>query len=383
MLLLALLLAPGGAWGAQAREGGAVMSLSALGSAPAGENQMAAREAALADALRLAVAQAATGMVDPATLSAHLAELQRDVLAKARQFVDSYTIRGQGLEAGQVLVLASVNVNRPALDQALARIGLRLPAARLALTLVLVAEEASPGRPPVYWWSGSSEVPAAPRSVSSVLEALSVKTVDPKVLAGRIPPEARQAVLSEEVALRLGSLAGAGLVILGRVRTYPLVSAQGEDPPPVAQFLALDVAGGRSLAVAEEEGPIYHSAPGPQAGAEVRQAAQVALRKLLEQVAGSAAQTKVEKTRLRLTIRGLRSLGDLHRFVEVLGSMGTMVEGVGREASGSGWATLLLELRAPVSQLADQLLLQDFGGFLVNVTGSGEDSLELMLIPKN
>ncbi len=363
-------------------EPGATTTTLVLGRHPAGDNEAAARDAAVAEALRQAVAQVAVSMVDPATLRAQLQNLDRLVLAKASQFVTTYSLQAHAKNGDEVLVLVSVSVDKHSLDLALTQAGLRLPAARQALTLALISEEAAPGRPEVFWWGGAQGVPAAPAPVAEVLKSLGIRLVEPSALAGRVPAEARQPVLSEGQALELARLAGAGIVIMGRVRTYPLLTPEGENPPPVAQLMALDVASQKALALVESEGPSFHLTPGPGAGPAITDAVQQAVRQLLEQVAKTAPSQSAPNGQVTLTIRGLRNLADLHRFEQILSSMTSVVASVKRESVGAGWAELKVKLNVPPSQLADQIIVQDFGDFLVNVLDITPESVNLLLIGK-
>ncbi len=382
ILFLAWLLAGAWVWAAPVAPG-QVVTVESLGVAPVGDDQARARDQAVAQALGTAVGRVVLGMVDPATLRDKLALLEEKILSQARRFVSTYSLESHAISGERMLVLVSVVVDRGALDQALARGGLTLPAARRRLTLVLVSEEAAPGRPVVYWWSGFAGVPAAPAPVERVLKSLGVRTVDPKTLAGKIPAEARRPVLSESDALALARRAGAGLVILGRVRTYPLVTPPAESPPPVAQLMALDVVSGRPLAVVESEGPVFNQTPDPQAGAQVTAAVERAVRDLMEKVAAKAPPQQARPGKLMLVIRGVRNLADLHHFEKVLASLNLMVSSLRRRAVGPGWARLSLELKVPPSQLADRLVVQDFGDFLVNVVDSSPEELKLMMIPKD
>lgn len=128
------------------------------------------------------------------------------------------------------LVLVTAQVDKQALLKALDAAGLRLPAGGLPVTLVLVAEETGPGRPASFWWSGVSKSPAIPQAIATVLSSLGVKTVDPATLVSQVPESARRQALNEEQALKLARLAGAGLVIMGRVRTYPVITPRGPRP---------------------------------------------------------------------------------------------------------------------------------------------------------
>jgi hypothetical protein len=221
-----------------------------------------------------------------------------------------------------------------------------------------------------------------PAPVAQVLKSLGIRLVEPSTLAGRVPAEARQAVLSEEQALELAKLAGAGLVIMGRVRTYPLVTPDGESPPPVAQLMALDVASQKALSLVESEGPTFHLTPGPGAGPAVTDAVQQAVRQLLDRVSQAEPSQDAPDSEVSLTIRGLRNLSDLHKFEQVLASMTGVVASVRRESVGAGWAELKVKLNGPPSQLADQIIVQDFGGFLVNVLDISPDNVKLLLIGK-
>ncbi|MGD8561187.1 MAG: hypothetical protein PVG03_01570 [Desulfarculaceae bacterium] len=370
-------------WGqplaAQTKE---VTNVLCLGQAPATGSEAQARERAVNDALRRAVGRVAVEMVDTATLAEKLDLLKLEILDKAPSFVEAYSLRSAKVDQGVALALVSVGVNRGVLDQALTRVGLRLGSARLAKTLVLVSEDTAPGRPPVFWWSGIPGVPSAPAPVAAVLKSLGVEITDINILKGKVPEEERQAVLNEEQALELARLAGAGLVLMGRVRTYPLVTSPGAEVSPLAQLQVLDAVQGKVLAMEEVEGPGFSTTPGSGASQMVNQAVEQAVRKLLEQVAGASTTSSSGQKEVLVTIKGVRSLADLNHFEEVLGSLTSQVAELSRESAGAGWARLRLKLKVSSSQLADQLLLEDFGGFLINVTEMGPQSMKLVMIPK-
>lgn len=362
---------------------GNLENLTALAQVPTGSNEAQARDRAVSLALSQAVGRLAMQLLDPDTLRTRLDVLSSAILSRSSQFVTRYLLLAATHNQGTTSVLVNVSVDRASLLKALAISGLRLPAGSLPLTLALISEEAAPGRPPVYWWSGSGEeVAAAPPMVSEVLKSLGMRLVDPAGLVERVPPEARQPVLNEEQALSLASLAGAGLVLLGRVRTYPLVSQPGQSPPPLVQILALDVKDSKTLAVVEEEGPVFTTTPGPEASQAVQAAVQAAVRRLLEEVVGQSPAQAMESNQLVMEVEGVDSLADLHHFEEVLSGLSALVDQVHRESVGPGRATLRLALKVPAATLADQLLLQDYGSFLVNVVQSQPDLIKVVLIPK-
>jgi hypothetical protein len=110
-----------------AAEPGPAATILVLGRHPAGDNEAAAREAAVAGALRQAVAQVAVSMVDPATLRSQLASLDQKVLAKASQYVTTYSLQAHATSGDEVVVLVSVSVDKHSLDQALTKLACGCP----------------------------------------------------------------------------------------------------------------------------------------------------------------------------------------------------------------------------------------------------------------
>lgn len=358
-------------------------TLLVLGRAPLGDNEAAAKDRAVADALARAVGRSALEALDPASAREKLGQLDRQIVANARQFVSTYTLKAAAPSDKTMLALVAVRVDAAALARALVQSGLKAATSSLPRTLVLVSQEAAPGRPPVFWWSGVPGLPAAPAPLARALAARGVSLVEPSELEGRVPPELKEAVLNEEQAQQLLRLSGAGMVILGRVRTYPLVSPQGSDPPPVAQIMALGPESLEPLGVQEEIGPVYHAAPDAQAGQKVDEAVEDAARRLLAEVsAGQAAQMVQAPAKVELRVAGFRSLADLNRFERVLQGMTAVVESMERTSVAPGRAVILLRLKVPAARLADELLLQDFGGLVANVVEATPAMLEVMLVPR-
>lgn len=410
-----------------AAERGAGGPLMVLGQAPAGANEAQAREAATQDALRRAVGQAALEMLDPQVARAKLDILEREVLAKATHFVANYSLQGSWRGPEGSLALVSVSVDRPALDKALSAGGLRQAPISLPLVLALVSEEPGPGRPAAFWW-GDSGQESLPAPLTRAFKGAGLRLVDTRALLGRVPAELKQAVLSEEQALTLARQCGAGLVILGRLRTYPLVSPGGDSSQPMAQLEALDVASGQVVGTEEAEGPVFSASPGPEAADKVFQAGEDAVRRLLQQaakakaapaasaapvspspapaytpaptqapvasytppaspasgagMASASAPAGDDAGSVQLELTGLRSLGDLHRFTTVLQGMSGVVAQVRRESVGAGKASLRLKLLAPASRLADDLVLQNFGDYAVAVLDTSPQRLRVAIVPK-
>jgi hypothetical protein len=341
------------------------------------------------DALSRGVARACLELADPVALRGRLEVLEREILAKAARFVQNFSLVAGARADGQQLALVSLTLDRNALEKALNDAGLRGSAAPVGgarsgnSVLVLVAEEASPGRPALFWWSETPGLEAAPLALARALAAKGQTLVEPKTLAGQIPPEAKQAALSQEQAWDLGRKSGASMLIWGRVRTFAQLTPPGQTPAPLAQLTALALPGGQVLARVEETGPVFANTPGPDAAQAVTQALEQAASRLLEKVAAVPAPAPpTPKVWVDLEVSGLRHLADRYRFEEVLGGLKALVGEMRMASVSGGAAAYRMRLIVPVAKLADELVTKDFGGFVVNVVESTPERLRLLLVPK-
>lgn len=354
-----------------------------LGRAALGDNENKARQEAVADALRQAVALEAIKLLDPATLRTSLATLDEKIIAKADQFISSYTIETVTNIDKQVLALVSAGLDKAALEKALALSGLRVPVGHLGAFMLLVAEDAAPGRPLVYWWSGFGQPDGGPAVMAKVLKSMGVKITEPGPLRQNLPPELMQQSLTPDQALELARLAGSDIVVLGRVRDYPMVSEKDVAPPMLAELTAYEAGTGRALAQVQTQGPLFNEPPGLEGAQQVQAALEEAVRNLVAQVAASRPIKAAENGQLEMEVSGVRSMVQLIKFEQVVGSLTSMVQSIERNKVGGGKAGYALKITVSPSRLADELLVQNFGDFLVNITEVEAGKMKLSLLPRH
>ncbi len=373
-LMIALLLAAALPAGAE--------TFLVLGRAPLGGNEAAAKDQAVADAQVRAVAQAAASTLDPATLRTNLAVLDQKVLRDAKRYITNYTLVASAPSDNQFLALVSVTIDDRALTKSLIQAALKLPTAHLGSILVMVSEETAPGRPPVYWWSGLPGIPDAPAPVAMVIKKLGLRIVNPNMVKPLLTTDMHQPVLSEAQALEFAREVGAQVVIIGSVRTYPLVTAQHILPPPLVQLLAIETKQGQVVAMEETDAPVYHETPTPDDAQKVVATVENAVRNLMAKVASRMAEAGPVGKDIALKVTGVRSLPQLLRLESVLRSLTEVVDKVQRVSAGAGQAEFKVGLKGTASQLADQLMVQNYGDFLVNVVESDAKGLQVVIIPR-
>lgn len=376
--LVALLLLLAAPLPAPAGEAPAPLTLLSLGRAPATlTNEAAAREAAVQDALRRGVTQAALEMCDPGLLRTGLDALENQVLAKYAGFVTAYTPQHQTRGPQGTAILVALTLDRAALTKALGAAGLVKVPIKLPAVLALVSEENAPGASPVFWWAEGVASPVLPAVMAKVGRTHNLPLVDPAAMAAKVPPADRQPVLSEEQAVNLGRAAGAGLVVMGRVRPFPAGAAGA---PPLAQLMALETASGKVLATEETEAPVLPA--GPEGQEKALALTEEALTRLLRQAGAALPESAVIETLLPVEISGLRSLGDLVRFEAAVRKITPLVMEVRRESIGGGKAGLKVKLRGSHERLVQELMAANYGDFLVNVAQSSPEGVKLVLVAK-
>lgn len=353
-----------------------------LGRAPLGGNEAQAKDLAVADALGRAVAQAAAATLDPVTLRNNLAVLDQQVLKDAKRYITNYSLVASAPSGDSFLALVSVTIDDRALTKSLIQAALKLPTSHLGTILVMVSEETAPGRPPVYWWSGLPGIPEAPAPVAKVIKKLGIRIINPNMVKPLLTPDMHHPVLSEAQALRFAREVGAHVVILGSVRTYPLVTAQHVLPPPLVQLLAIDSKSGQTVAMEETDSPVYHVTPTSEDAKKVVNMVEGSVLNLMAKVASRMAEAGPGSKELTLKVSGVRSLTQLLRLETVLRSLTDLVEKVQRVSAGAGKAEFLLTLKGTPAQVADQLMVQDYGDFLVNVVESDAQGLQVVIIPR-
>ncbi|MCF8065758.1 MAG: hypothetical protein K9K36_10970 [Desulfarculaceae bacterium] len=353
-----------------------------LGRAPLDGNEAQAKAKAVADALVRAVAQAAAATLDPATLRSNLATLDQQVLKDAKRFITNYSLVASTPSGQEFLALVSVGIDDRSLTKSLIQAALKLPTSHLGNILVMVSEETAPGRPPVYWWSGLPGAPDAPAPVAKVIKKMGLRIINPSAVKPLLTPDMHHPVLSESQALEFAREVGAQVVIIGSVRTFPMVTPQHVLPPPLVQLLAIETNEGQVVSMEETDSPVFHVTPTTEDANEVVDLVESSVRRLMASLAARMAEVGPTTKDLTLKVTGVRSLSQLMRLEKVLGSLSDLVENAQRVSAGAGQAEFKLTLKGSPSQLADQLMVQDYGDFLVNVVESDAKGLQVVIIPR-
>ena len=176
----------------------------------------------------------------------------------------------------------------------------------------MVSEETAPGRPPVYWWSGLPGAPDAPAPVAKVIKKMGIRIINPSAVKPLLTPDMQHPVLSESQALEFAREVGAQVVIIGSVRTFPMVTPQHVLPPPLVQLLAIETNEGHVVSMEETDSPVFHVTPTAEDANEVIDLVESSVRKLMANLAARMAEVGPTTKDLSLKVTGVRSLKSAH-----------------------------------------------------------------------
>jgi hypothetical protein len=181
-------------------------------------------------------------------------------------------------------------------------------------------------------------------------------------------------VLTEEQAYQLGSKAGAGLILWGRIRAYPVLRDKPVTATPLLQLALLDTAQTRMLAQVEIEGGVFTGSLPAEFAASMEREVAEALGKLFE-LAGK--RTMAPTRQVIVEMEGLRSIADLTQMERMLARLDGQVTQVRRENISRGKATLLLDCNIDGMDLAERLETMESSSWRIKILEKSPTLLRL------
>jgi len=383
LLSLLLLSSLGSAFSAEE-----VKSILAEGVAVILENNLAvARDAAIEDALRKSVEQAVGTMVDSQTLVENFQLVSDRILTQAHGYIKGYRILKESKEDRllRVRIEASVAVGHLQADvDAVRELFRRVHKPRM---MVLIEEKNLGSLDQLRPWSDLSQA-------ESVLTQKFLEKgfyfVDQAAARRNISRD--QALLliegDEKGAKALASEYGAEVIILGKaaakatptrdLRALNLSGMRSCQAQVTVRALRADT--GETLASLSESAAAVHIDE-MTAGAEaLKKAAEKLAPLLIDQITQQWTKETGGTSLVQLVISGL-SFRDLAKFKEVLRQKIRGVKGIHQRSFQANIARIDVDLAGDVQTLADELSLQDFGSFRVEIIRFSSHKIDLRVAP--
>lgn len=217
-LFLAFLLAAPAFFNPACAEPIEPVAIEAAGTAPIVSNDKAsARDAAISDALRRAVEQAAGTIVSADTLVENFQVLEDSVYTKSGGYVKSYTIISEGVSGQSYEVRVRALVSTGALGGDLEALGLLQHKAGNPRVLFMVAEKGFARDGYDYWWGkdGKAAGTSAEAALKQAFLSKGFNVVDGRAVEGLLGPLGAE--VTGDDAARVGRALDAEVVVFGKV----------------------------------------------------------------------------------------------------------------------------------------------------------------------
>jgi hypothetical protein len=350
----------------------------------------AAREKAIADALRHAVEMAVGTKV---TSSSEVQDFQSKmdrVLTHSSGYVKKYEIIKEGMDGDVVQITIRAQISTAALDKDLEAMGMLMARKGMPRTMVLIAEQnIGMVAPQAFWMPGSLAATDLRIAENIVLDSLKNggfgQLIDPEIAGektatvGNITTE-----VTASQARKLKSLTGAEVILLGQV----IATSRGAMPDlgPGWRSCTATLTG---RAVNTDNGDILSTSETTQSAAQLddQTCGKEAIKKASKVFAGDMIKKIGERwskdvsggNEVHVTARKVGSFKLASDFKSALTDKIRGVKGVSQRSFSSGTQELDVTLVGTTDQLAQELEAKKLGKFSVKVVGVSANTIEVEL----
>ena len=353
-------------------------------------DQAAARDKAIDDALRKAVESAVGTMISSETITENYQLISDKIYSKAEGYVNKYRITDERTEDQVVIVEITAEVSVGSITNDLEALKSLLKRKNMPRVLLMISEQNIGMNGPAYWWAKTGRTSINMRtSENTVMEAMREKGftfIDTEVLTGKKTVRMPVAKVSDKQAMRVAELTDAEIVIVGQAVAKEL----GKVDPSV-RFLAaqaevnarvINTDDGKIIAVATSRGH-GHQLDAKFAGSlALENAGKDLAKKLVEKISKVWVSETSGTAQIRMTVVGFKNRRHLNDFMKVLRNRIRSVKNVVERRMQGGKAVLSIELAGDARAMATELEAKDFGGaFSIEVTAVSNNAITVKLLP--
>ncbi len=381
---LFLLALSGGAIGQQ------TVTAEGVGVVIAGD-QAIARDNAIQDALRKAVEQAVGTMVSSETLVQNFQTLNDRIYTQTKGYIQNYRIAGEnpGPNLYQVTVQATVAIGD--LKKDLEGLGILLGQVGKPRLMILIAEQ-NVGQPqPNYWWGRrygeQTDLTIAENTIMDRFREKGFDFVDHQVQSKNIQvqPAYQIADLSNQAAVTLGKQADAEVVIVGKALAKSAGSVAGTSMKSAQANLslrAIQTDNGRVIASGTEHAASVHIDEVTGGSDAIKKASLKISDKLMDDIIKNFQKRVGATTLVQLTVNGLSGMNDWTRLKNLIQTQVRGVEAVHDRGFSGNMARMDVDMKGSAQSLAEEISRKSFNEFVIKVTGTTWNTVEMIVSPK-
>ena len=354
----------------------------------------AAREKAIADALRQAV-QMAVGTIVTSTTEVENFQTKMDqVLTHTTGFVRKYDVVKEAMDNDVVQVTIRAQIGLGELNKDLAAVGLLLSRKNMPRTMVLIAEQnVGMAAPAAAWMKDKGGESALVSTDLRVAEGIMLdelrkagfgQLIDPEIATSKAASVGGFTTsLTGQQARKIGSLTGAEVIIIGQV----IATSRG--PAEVSPDWRSCVASFNARAVSTDNGDILATSETTQnamqlddltCGKEsIKKAAKALTADLSKKIMERWSKDVSGGNQVHLVVKGVDGMKQASSFKKALGEYMRGVKGVNQRSFDDGVLELDLTLVGSTEEFATEVEAKKLGNFSVKVKGVSANTVTVML----
>ena len=350
-----------------------------------GGNVATARDDAIRYGLWNAVEQEAQHLLSPASVVSHFQSLNAHIFSQSEAFVQDYKVLTESKVGRRYRVIVEVTVLRGDLLSKLEYLGILATEKDLPRIILLLSEKNVGWAMPRFTWEqnrlGDPSLIVA-EGLTRALKARGFTVLQPDRADGRFPATSP----TDETALRWAKQLGADIAVLGNAVARPTGNVSGTGMQSVEARISL-----RAFRVETTEPIGSFEASNATVHNDERVAGTKALgsatsditTELIRQVTASWSGEATHAMLVKLFVTGIERYADFVQLRKTLKDEITGTRNVYLRGIRTGEAQVDVEIQGTAQALAEELVLQNFEDFGINVVEVGQDMIRLDLTPKD
>ena len=351
------------------------------------DNTATARDQAIQDALRLVVEQAAGTMVSSETLVQNYEVLRDQIYSQSQGYIRRYEVTDESIQGNLYKVTIQATVAAGNLQNDIQALGLLMSRKQMPRVMIMVAEQNVGMHYYSYWWgikAGTADLSITENVLMEKLAGKGFHVVDHAMASKTLEIKAPYKIesLSNDAVRDIGKVYDAEIVIYGKALSKLAGSVLGSSMKSAQADVSLRVVNtdtGRVIASSTHHAAAVHPNE-VTAGAEALKIATDAIAdQLLTQIVNKWSQDVGSGSLIRLVVSDIPSYNHLVKFKEMIQKRVRGVSGVYQRDFNMGTATLDVSVPLTSQKLADDLVVIDYGEFVIDITSITQNSVNLKM----
>jgi len=348
-------------------------------------NTALARDQAVKDALRMVVEQTVGTMISSETVVQSYEVLQDQIYSKTQGYIRNYNIINESPDGNLYRVTIQANVAKGVLKNDLMALGLLIARKNMPRIMIMVAEQNVGMHHYAYWWhvvTGHADLTITENTLMEKLAEKGFNIVDHSVKTKNMQISNAYKIesLTNDAIKTIGNLYDAEVVIYGKALSKLAGSVMGSSMKSAqadVSLRAVNTDNGQVIASSTNHAAAVHPSE-VNAGTEaLKLAAEGIAEKLITQIINRWSQDVSEGTMIQVVISGIKSYNHLVKFKEIIQKKIRGVAGLYQRDFSSGVATLDINISTTAQNLADELIVIDYAGFVIDITSITQNSINL------